>query len=329
MKKVIPIFYVFPLWIIFLTSTVLANNPPEYKGPDAKVVPEDTDLKIQKISIFDQDHDLKTVKLEVKRGTLTATKVGSVNLSGKGEKTLSLSVPTPSATSEKEINDTLKSLVYKGKLNFHGEDKLTVTSTDARNSESTKIIPITVLQVNASSQTCDPHKKTTGGAQGFGGNWSAGPSLSYSLIQYNLSDKKSSLNAQAAGAGISIRFYDDDELTKFGENSLNLPRKNPEDPSTPIGASKWADDTDIKDVPSECRAETYEFNNEEKIHSWISFAPTVYAFQEKNADNLGVQLALNVGFLDDIFTLGAGWNLSGDNAGEWFILFGPSIGFGF
>jgi len=55
----------------------------------------------------------------------------------------------------------------------------------------------------------------------------------------------------------------------------------------------------------------------------------MYVFQDEDEDDLGVQMALNFGFLNDIFNIGIGWNLSGDNAGEWFILAGPSFGFRF
>jgi hypothetical protein len=66
-----------------------------------------------------------------------------------------------------------------------------------------------------------------------------------------------------------------------------------------------------------------------KIVAFVSVSPTMYVFQEENADKLGVQIAINLGFLNDIFNIGVGWNLSGENAGEWFILAGPSFGFRF
>lgn len=308
------------------TATPSTDEAPTYTGPRAESVNEDTERKIP-ISFLDKDNDLNKVKLEVKNGTLKVTPTIPGIDDGKEKKQMTL------RGTQKDINDTLKSLVYKGALNYVGEDKLTLTFSDAKNNEGKEvIIPITVKNFVASSRVCDPNKSTSGGGYGFWGNWSAGPTISYSLVQYNLADKKSSINAQAAGGGISFRYYSDAELTKFGEMSLSRQRK-PKDsvgpfPDPQVGG-KYADDTDIRDVPSGCRAQTYEFFSEEKIHSWISLAPTMYAFQEKDADDFGVQFALNIGLFDDIFTIGAGWNLSGDNAGEWFILAGPSIGFGF
>lgn len=55
----------------------------------------------------------------------------------------------------------------------------------------------------------------------------------------------------------------------------------------------------------------------------------MYVFQVENADDFGVQMAINLRFLNDIFNVGIGWNLAGQNAGEWFILAGPSFGFRF
>lgn len=309
------------------TTTTPTNNNvvPTYKGPLQQSVHEDTEHKMP-ISINDPDEDLVKVELTVKNGTLSATQPQTPASKFKFDGNLTKKM-TVSSDEQVDINDTLKSLVYKGDLNYDGEDKLTVTSTDSNNNTETKVISIMVNEVSASSRVCDPTKTTSGGAQGFGGNWSAGPTLSYSLVQYNLADKKSSLNAQAAGAGISIRYYGNDQLANFGVRFLGRERRPKSGPGEPNKI--YAEDTDITEVPSGCRAQTYDFYDEKKVHSWISFAPTMYAFQEKNADNFGVQFALNIGFLDDIFTIGAGWNLSGDNAGEWFILAGPSIGFGF
>jgi hypothetical protein len=325
------------LWWLALTNTARGENAfssapansnvaPEYKGPEALRHIAGTELKIEKtmpISIHDPDNNLEKVNLEVKYGTLSVTGTEKAIITGPNTHQMTLSGP------ELDINKTLKTLTYKNNPDFvTGEDKLIVNASDKANKMMEKrTIPITVTQENAASKVCDPTKTTSGGAQGFWGNLSAGPTLSYSLVQYNLADKKSSLNAQAAGAGISIRYYGNDQLANFGAKYLERERKPKVGPGEPNKI--YAEDTDITDVPSGCRAQTYEFYNEEKIHSWISVSPTMYAFQEKNADNFGVQFAFNIGFLDDIFTIGAGWNLSGDNAGEWFILAGPSIGFGF
>lgn len=306
------------------------NKPPTYEGPLQQSVHEDTEHKIP-ISINDPDEDLRKVELTVKNGTLYVTKpqapAGNLILDPPAPKDTHPQKLTISSDKQVDINDTLKSLVYKGNLNYDGADKLTVTFTDSKNNTDKKVISIMVNEVSASSRVCDPTKTANGGAYGFGKYFSAGPSLSYSLVQYNLADKKSSLNAQAAGAGISIRIYSQGQLTNYGVRYLGRerqPKNGQKDPS-----KVYAEDTDIEEIPSGCRSQTFEFDDEKKIHSWLSIAPTMYAFQEKNADNFGVQFALNIGFFDDIFTVGAGWNLSGDNAGEWFILAGPSIGFGF
>lgn len=352
MKKVIAFFLVSPIWWLVLTSTTIGaagapapatatptlapNVAPDYKGPKDLVVKDGKEQKINypwPISIHDPDNNLKEVKLEVKNGTLSVT--GKATITGPSTNLMTLS------GTELDINETLKTLTYKNNPDFKvGVDHLIVNAGDDAGKMMEKMtVPITVTQENAASKVCDRTKKASGGVEKWLGNWAAGPTLSYSLVQYNLADKKSSLNATAAGAGISFRYYSDAQLANFGE-SIGRPRYSltqeglqggelTENTPPPGENQKWAESTQLTDVPSGCRATTYEFGAEEKIHSWVSISPTIYAFQEKNADNFAVQFAVNLGFFDDIFTIGAGWNLSGDNAGEWFILAGPSIGFGF
>lgn len=345
MKKIMGFFLVSSLWGLALTSTAIAaagtpeqaaNVAPEYKGPQALLVKDGKEQKVSSpwpISIHDPNNNLKEVKIEVRYGTLSVT--GKTQVAGSNTNQMTLS------GTELEVNEMLKTLTYKNNGDFRvGEDHLTVNaSDDAGKMMEQMTIPITVNQENAASEVCDRTKKASGGVEKWLGNWAAGPTLSYSLVQYNLADKKSSLNATAAGAGISFRYYSDAQLANFGE-SIGRPRYSltqeglqgaelTENTPPPGEKQKWAEWTQLTDVPSGCRATTYEFGAEEKIHSWVSISPTMYAFQEKNADNFAVQFAVNLGFFDDIFTIGAGWNLSGDNAGEWFILAGPSIGFGF
>ena len=68
---------------------------------------------------------------------------------------------------------------------------------------------------------------------------------------------------------------------------------------------------------------------DEKVGAWVSLQPTFYLSQAENEGELETQLALNLGFMNDLMTVGAGWNLSGENAGEWFVIIGPSFGFNF
>lgn len=336
MNMYIRFFLVSTIWSFGLISMARAESPPSIKGLFPRAVAEDTDLAITTISVTDVNSDLDQVELSVKNGTLNLTPGGATVLAGAlGTKKLTLQ------GSEAQLNAALATLQYKGTLNFDGNDILTVITTDKNKNQSSEQANITVTPVSASSQICDWSKSGSKlypgdlgtlmkvGGSGLG-NWSAGPAASYSLVQYNLADKKSSLNAKALGAGLSFRYYRSDHLAYFGEKFLNRPSKlsGPSDPSDPI--KKYAEDTVIADIPAGCRAQTLDLTgNDEKIASWYSFAPTLYVFQEENADKLGVQFAFNFGFLNDIFNVGVGWNLSGQNAGEWFLLIGPSYGFRF
>ncbi|WP_447970199.1 hypothetical protein [Nitrospira sp. M1] len=140
---------------------------------------------------------------------------------------------------------------------------------------------------------------------------SAGNITTYSLLRYNLADKKSSFNDQAAGFGLALRWYTEAQLAK-------------------------ANTTKISDVPTACRATTRDivdyFNPEKglpKIAPLFSVAPTIFVSQDKDDSMLTVQPALTIGILNDFISMGVGYNLSGPDAGEWFILAGPSIGFSF
>lgn len=336
MNMCIRFFLVSTIWSIGLISMARAESPPSIKGLFPRTVAEDTELSITTLSVTDADTDLDQVELSVKNGTLNLTQGGDMIIAGALDtKTFTLK------GSEAQLNTALATLKYKGTLNFDGQDTLTVVSTDTKKNQATEQANITVTPVSASSQVCDWTKSGSklypgdlGTLMKVGGNWlgnwSAGPAASYSLVQYNLADKKSSLNAKALGAGLSFRYYRSDHLAHFGEKFLNRPSKpsGPSDPSDPI--KKYAEDTVIADIPAGCRAQTLDLTgNDEKIASWYSFAPTMYVFQEENADKLGVQFAFNFGFLNDIFNIGVGWNLSGQNAGEWFLLIGPSYGFRF
>lgn len=224
--------------------------------------------------------------------------------------------------------------------NFSSIDNnvITVVSNDTQGNQSPSETKPTGAQARDSSQACDWEKSGTEKYAGdLGQNWSAGPVVSYSLVQYNLADKRSSFNAKSLGAGISFRRYRDRDLRWFAEKKLNKV-SSIEKKTADVGllfntypeGNQWSENVSISDIPAGCRAQSTDLLAEgNKIVAWISVSPTMYVFQEENADKLGVQMALNFGFLNDIFNIGVGWNLSGQNAGEWFLLIGPSYGFRF
>lgn len=350
MRKLIILFLTLAIWGTSFVTTSLAT-PPANTGPMAQRVKEDTALPIRTLTVSDVDGDLTTVELSVLQGTLKLTLKNAAAVAGKGTDTDPLILSGPQA----DIIATLPSLIYQGNLNFDGKDRLSMKSTDAAGDSDTRIVDITVQDVSPSSNVCDWSKS---GKQRFAGdlskNWSAGSVVSYSVVRYNLADKKSSFNARAAGFGLAFRYYTDESLKFFGGNGfIGKPSATKSDITTvrakrisPLAIQgAWenlagpivsdlpadtADNTSIQEIPAGCRADTTDFlENGEKIAHKYSISPTFYVFQDKNDNDLGTQLALNFGFFNDILTIGVGWNLSGPDAGEWFVLAGPSFGLNF
>jgi len=144
------------------------------------------------------------------------------------------------------------------------------------------------------------------------GNHSVGGIASYSLFRYNIADEKASFNEKAAGLGLAFRIYTDNQLRQAGA-------------------------THISQVPEACRAKpsdglTYHIAKKgrlAKIAPIVSIAPTIYVSQDKNDNEVTMQPSLTFGFLNDFFSLGIGYNLSGPDSGEWFLIAGPSVGFSF
>ena len=213
------------------------------------------------------------------------------------------------------INAALEELSYKPDRNFRGNDELNIEIID--DSGTLKESKIISIRVNPDSNEgrCINYAKETNEGKHLGdlaSRLSVGSVVNYSVVRYNLADKKSSFNSQAFGFGVAFRYYTPSQLGQAKTNS-------------------------IKNVPLACRAKTTDLLNFSqapdgelpKIGALFSFSPTFYVFKDKNENDLGTQLAMNFGFLNDFITVGVGWNLSGGDAGEWFVLAGPSVGFQF
>lgn len=287
--------------------------PPVNTIPSAVKVIEDTDINFEGVSVNDVDGNLASVQLSVKHGKLKInfSAGGGLVISGNESKAVTLT------GSEIQINSALSGLSYQGDRNYRGPDTLIVVSTDSStpNPEvGTDYVSLSVYREEVNGP-CTSYTKGPNEGKHIG-DWfkrlSVGNIFNYSLVQYNLADKKAALNTQAAGFGVAFRYYTKNQLAQAGTD-------------------------DIETVPLSCRARTadlLDFNvapNGElpKIGAAFSLAPTFYVFKDKNENDLGTQLALNLGFLNDFLTIGVGWNLSGPDAGEWFILAGPSVGFSF
>ena len=144
------------------------------------------------------------------------------------------------------------------------------------------------------------------------GNHSVGGIASYSLFRYNIADKDASFNEKAAGLGLAFRIYTDNQLRQAGA-------------------------IHISQVPEACRAKpsdglTYHIAKKgrfAKIAPIISISPTIFVSQDKDDNEVTMQPSLTFGFLNDFFSIGIGYNLSGPDSGEWFLIAGPSVGFSF
>ena len=319
--------------------SIVISNVVEIFGakvPASQTVVKDTLTEIAgSLKVEQGESKLDKVVLSVTNGTLHVISSGNtkVKAEGRGSK-LTIS------GNQDEVNRTLATLSYQGNRSFSGKDFLKVTTTNMTPLKDTKVVGIEVLKVLV--QACDWSKS---GKENFAGdlgrNWSAGLVFPYSFVRYNLADKKSSINAKALGFGMSFRRYDTDDLAFFGNQGLKRPYSTKKTGfweefkdefryASAIYSPGDAETTSISEIPVGCRAKTTDILNAgDKISAWFSISPTFYVFQEKEDDDVGVQLALNLGFLNDILSIGVGYNLSGNDAGEWFIMAGPSLGIQF
>ena len=159
-------------------------------------------------------------------------------------------------------------------------------------------------------------------------NWSVGTAVSTQLVRYNFSTKKTSMNT-SVGAGISLRYYGDSPVGNAAEaKRLGFTDQD-------ISEMRHEDGKDYYKLPvykisPACRATTSDFGKERKeklASSIISITPTLYASKQENSQDVSVQPAILLGFLDDIINIGTGFNLSGPETGKVFLVF--SLGYGF
>ncbi|MDO8355115.1 MAG: hypothetical protein Q7U76_01830 [Nitrospirota bacterium] len=165
-------------------------------------------------------------------------------------------------------------------------------------------------------------------------NWSVGTTLATSVARFDFSSKKAAL-ATGAGAGIAFRYYgktylgNKSEAAKYDFDSAKLKSIN-----THYG-NTYADDSDevyvpLSSIKPECRATTADIGKEraDKLASSIfSITPIVYYSKQTTENDLSIQPALMIGFLDDIISIGTGFNLTGQEKGKMFLLM--SLGYGF
>ena len=114
------------------------NDAPVTTVPGVQIATEDLSLAISGVSVADVDSSV-AVTLSVGHGVLNVTGAG-VTGNGSGSVTIASNSPTA-------MNAILASLTYKGDANFHGNDTLTVVTSDGLVS-NTGVVAITVNAVN-------------------------------------------------------------------------------------------------------------------------------------------------------------------------------------
>ena len=176
-------------------------------------------------------------------------------------------------------------------------------------------LPASTSPPVADPDKCTSHNKADYGEKNYigdlGKNWSVGSKATASFFRYNLASEKASFNEKTLGVGLSFRYYTDSQLSNAGKTS-------------------------IEDVPKACRARTedlLDFSRSKsdgtlvKVGSWISISPTLFVSKAETEGDVAIQPAIVVGFLNDIFSIGTAYNLTGTGKGQWSILIGPSYGF--
>jgi len=120
------------LWTekVFTVSVTNVNEAPILVVPAAQTVYEDVDLAIAGISVGDSEGDNLTVNLAASRGKLTLGTTAGLEVTGNGAGSVSLS------GSIANLNAALATLVYRGNLNFSGNDTLNITVSDGNLSTS-------------------------------------------------------------------------------------------------------------------------------------------------------------------------------------------------
>ncbi len=101
-----------------------ANQAPTLTVPGDQIAYEDVDLPLSGISVADPDGDNLTVTLTVNHGTLTLGTTSGLTVQNNGSGTVTLS------GSVADLNAALATLIYRGNLNFGGDDTLNVSVSD-------------------------------------------------------------------------------------------------------------------------------------------------------------------------------------------------------
>lgn len=162
------------------------------------------------------------------------------------------------------------------------------------------------------------HCSVPNNARGFWGggdlgkNWSIGNTVAAQLVRYNITKGSASLNSQGLGAGLTLRYYPSDWMAEVDHTH------------------------DIRRIKPECRATTFSAKTladsltEGKIaFPFISISAAAFVSKQENTDQLGIQPTLLFGIYRDLINVGVGFNATGPNKGNAFLMLGFGTGFNF
>lgn len=165
-------------------------------------------------------------------------------------------------------------------------------------------------------------------------NWSVGTTIATSVVRYDFSSKKAAL-ATGAGAGIAIRYYGKsllgtkDEAKRLGYTDETIATIRNHFPGY-VSDAKDEVSLPLSSIKPECRATTSDIGKERSqklASSLFSITPIVYYSKQTTESDLNIQPAIMLGVLDDIISIGTGFNLTGQEKGKMFLLL--SLGYGF
>lgn len=169
----------------------------------------------------------------------------------------------------------------------------------------------------------------------LGNYWSVGLTASTQAVKYTFGTKQAS-SAASAGVGVAFRYYGKSTLgTEDAAKAIGFETKDLEAIKKLEDGRFYDKTTDTYSLPiskisTACRATTTDIGKDrtEKLASSIfSIIPTVYYAKQANEGDLSLQPALLLGFLDDIISVGPGFNLTGPEKGKVFLVL--SLGYGF
>lgn len=169
----------------------------------------------------------------------------------------------------------------------------------------------------------------------LGNYWSVGFTASTQAVKYTFGTEQAS-SAASAGIGVAFRYYGKSTLgTGDAAKAIGFEQKDLDAIKTLEGGKFYDQTTDTYSLPvskisTACRATTSDIGKDrtEKLaSSLISITPTIYYAKQANEGDLSLEPALLLGFLDDIISIGPGFNLTGPEKGKVFLVL--SLGYGF